>query len=109
MVFVGILRFIMLLGGLAILSKGEISSTKKAWVSGTRARLIGLILAVPFPLSFVAGFIQGFVSAQAGVDSDQYDSVTDLISMLLVAGSLLLAVIMFIAWSRSSGAEDAGS
>jgi hypothetical protein len=54
-----IAEIIMLMGGMYALIAGKVELTKGISLEGWRARVVGIFLVAPLPVSFLAGFAIG--------------------------------------------------
>lgn len=81
---------IMLIFGIIALVKGQFSLKRNRVVDGVPARIIGVILMLPFPLSFCIGFGIGVI---AGVQQKKLDPLSLVpIDLGLVAICLIAAL-----------------
>jgi hypothetical protein len=72
-----ILEIGMLIMGILALVRGKISLTRNRVVTGTPARVIGVVLVLPLPLALVSGFVLGIVlvALSGGAPPKQADLV----------------------------------
>ncbi len=91
-----IAEIIMLIGGLVGLITGKIRLSKNMELQGWRARVAGLILALPLPLAFGVGLVLG-VLVGAGVLPSSTTGLASLIELPIVLACLVAAVIF--AWA----------
>lgn len=101
MIIIGLIRLVMLIVGFVVIGKGMIKLTSKTAVTGSRAKIIGTLLILPYPGAFIAGFLQGYLATSSGNESAQYDQLVDLIAIGLMTGFGSLALILYFAWTRS--------
>jgi hypothetical protein len=82
------LEIILGIAGVWILFAGKVPSwiigKKDFEITGMKARLIGLILALPFPLSLVMGVILGFLFGQDGVSYAFFVEIAIFITVLII-------------------------
>jgi hypothetical protein len=82
------LEIILGIAGVWILFVGKVPSwiigKKDFEITGMKARLIGLILALPFPLSLVMSVILGFLFGQDGLSYAFFAEIAIFIAVLIV-------------------------
>src|SRR6516162_859822 len=88
----------MLIFGIVALIKGKFSLTRGRVVEGVPARIIGLVLCLPFPLGFVIGLALGIGAAAAGRQIDPMSVMP--LDLGLTLGCLVLAVGIAIATAK---------
>jgi hypothetical protein len=100
-------ELIMLAGGIYALIAGKVKLTQRLSLEGRQARVAGLFLAVPFPLSLLAGFVLGLAMGVDGFEAAQsYAAVTEIVLVLL--GLLGAVVFAWVVKSREPAAIGEG-
>lgn len=76
----------MFVAGLVALIAGKLRLSKNNNLTGTRARIVGVILMLPLPLAFGIGLIIGAMAGSGAISSDilQYAACIDI--GLVIAG-----------------------
>jgi hypothetical protein len=91
-----VLEIVMLIAGIAALVKGEIKWSKSRVTTGMVARIVGIIMLLPLPLAFTAGFVLGAVQAAtrhpANVASVRVTAIVIEVVIVLVCFLLALTV-----------------
>lgn len=91
-----IAELIMLVGGIYALISGKLKLTKNLQLEGTRARVAGIILALPLPLSLISGVIVGVLISMGYMETESVITA-GLIEIVLVlaglAGAFLYAYL----------------
>jgi hypothetical protein len=92
-------NIIMLIFGIIALVKGSFSLTGNKVVSGLPARIIGVILIMPLPISLGVGFIYGLTMAATGqnVRQDSVQGAAIVIELSIMAVCLVAALIVAFA------------
>ena len=96
----------MLIAGIIALATGKFTLSKKRIAKGTAARVAGVVLLLPLPLAFAAGFVIGLTCTAQGVPFRAEDWKFDLalIEGTIILGCLILAIV--IAYSHSRPPES---
>jgi hypothetical protein len=89
-----ILEIPMLIGGLYALIAGKLTPSKGLRLQGRRARIIGLFLIAPLPLTLISGLVLGIFIAANGLDSSIFQAVTIIVEVLLTLVCLAVAGIL---------------
>ncbi|MBV9122606.1 MAG: hypothetical protein JO112_04550, partial [Planctomycetes bacterium] len=91
-----ILEVAMLLAGIYALVTGKVKLTKKIAAQGAAARLAGLVMMLPWPLSYCIGFAYGtyLVSRGQPIDRSNLLMVGTLIDLGCTAGCLAVAAVI---------------
>ena len=88
----------MLIMGIFALAKGEVQLTRRKVVRGLPARVIGIILMVPFPSQVLLGIVWGVVLGLQGTDpltiQERIMRTAPFIDVAVTIGCALLAVIL---------------
>jgi len=82
------LEIILGIAGVWVLIMGKVPNwiigKRDFEITGMKARLIGLILALPFPLSFVTGVVLAFLFGQDGLSYAFFVEIAIFIAVLVV-------------------------
>lgn len=97
-----ILEIAMLIFGIIALVKGKFTLTKKKIVTGAAARIVGVILLMPLPLSFGVGVIMGIMLAAQGrqIQAKEIQNTGTIIEVVSVLGCCILAIGVSLATSH---------
>ena len=94
-------EILMLIFGIIALVRGRFLLTRAKEVRGWPARIIGVLLIMPFPLSFLVGMVLGgvFVAMGKSVDDQEFRSAASILGFAIVAICFLSAIgiAMFLA------------
>ena len=85
-------EIIMFGGGLYALIVGKIRLTKNVRLEGWRARVAGVILALPLPSAFLLGLVIGTLSGARILPPEALGYIS-IIELLLVLGGLIAAAV----------------
>jgi hypothetical protein len=104
-----------LIAGIIILVNGRVSLSQGRVVTGAPARLAGLCLVAPLPVSFGVGFVYGLMLAARGrrIDLDQVQGTMALIELAILAVFVLAFLILVLSnqedESKRRADRDAGA
>jgi len=87
---------IMLIFGIIALVRGRFLLTRAKEVRGLPARIIGIVLMIPLPLSFVVGLALGAVMASQGKSVDDLRMAGSILGVT-ITGLCLIGVIVIAA------------
>ncbi len=84
----------MLIFGIITLIRGRFLLTRAKEVRGWKARFIGLLLVMPFPLSFLIGMVLGaiFLSTGKDVEGQDFRSAAFIAEFSIVAVCFIAAI-----------------
>ena len=91
-------EIVMLIIGIITLIRGRFLLNRAMEVRGWTARIIGLILVLPFPLSFFVGIVLGaiFLTAGKGVDGEEFKTTAQTAGFVIVVCCFLLAIALAV-------------
>jgi hypothetical protein len=93
-----ILEIATLVAGLVVLIKGKISFSRSLVVRGAMARVIGVVLMLPLPLSIAAGIVVGVALASKGLSQEEIvrraTSIGAIIEIAVYVACVVVAVII---------------
>jgi hypothetical protein len=84
---------IMLIFGIVALAKGSFSLTRGRVVKGIPARMVGLLLVLPFPISFGAGLALGVYAVSTGMPEQQVHDIANVLGVVIAFGFLIAALV----------------
>jgi hypothetical protein len=95
-------EIVMLIFGIITLIRGKFMLTRAKEVRGVPARIIGIFLVLPFPLSLALQFLAGIVLAIQGRQptTQEIKTIAVVIEFSMVAICFLTAVGIAIAYAR---------
>jgi hypothetical protein len=87
-------EIVMLIFGIIALVRGKFSLTRKRIVEGVPARIIGVFLILPLPLSLIAGlaFGAGFLAVGKPVEGKELETIGRIVEFAIVAVCFLTAL-----------------
>jgi hypothetical protein len=85
---------IMLIFGIITLVRGKFLLTRAKEVRGVPARIIGVILMLPLPLSFMAGLVLGAVIAAQGKNEDELRTAGIILGVSITAICFISAIVL---------------
>jgi hypothetical protein len=91
-----ILEIATLVAGIVALVKGKISFTRTLVVRGVMARVIGVVLMLPLPLSFFIIFAIGFVMAANGKGQKEIENSVARIAALVPIGTYVVCALLAV-------------
>jgi hypothetical protein len=93
---------ILLILGIVVLVKGQVLLTRTKEVRGTPARIIGVILLLPLPLSFFAGLLLGALLVSQGkpVNESEIQGIVPFLGPAIIALCLFAAIAIAIAYAQ---------
>jgi hypothetical protein len=94
---------IMLIFGIVALATGRFSLTRKKVVEGAPARIVGVILILPLPVTFLAGLALGVSLLQQGRPVNEKEVRS--LALVIDIGVPVLALIAAIAVSAANAHE----
>lgn len=80
-------EILMLIFGIIALIRGRFLLTRAKEVRGWPARIIGVLLIMPFPMSFIAGMVLGavFMALGKSIDGQEFKSAAMILGFATVA------------------------
>jgi hypothetical protein len=92
-------NIIMLIFGIIALVKGSFSLTGNKVVSGLPARIVGVILIMPMPISLGVGFVYGLTLAatKQNIRDDSLQGAAIVIELSIMAVCLVTALVVAFA------------
>jgi hypothetical protein len=87
-------EILMLIFGIITLSRGRFLSTRVKEVRGWPARIIGALLVIPFPLSFLLGMVLGgvFLAMGKDIEGQEFKSMAQILELGIVALCFIAAI-----------------
>lgn len=95
----------MLVCGIIILIKGTVAVSSKKELRRPGSIIVGLIMVLPFPVSFGIGFLMGWDAAQNGKNLDDLQQDALLLDLAVVFGGALLAGLMALILAQPKRAK----
>ncbi|MFO0885143.1 MAG: hypothetical protein U0894_13295 [Pirellulales bacterium] len=95
------LSILMLVFGIYALAAGKLK-TKTHEVTGTKARLIGLVLVAYLPVTFAIGIVLGIIAFQSG-NMETFEKFAFLIDLAVVIITAAIALVLFNIWKQPVG------
>jgi hypothetical protein len=91
---------IMLIFGIIALVRGKFLLTRAKEVRGVPARIIGIVLMIPLPLSFVAGLALGAMMASQGKSVDDLRLAGSILGVTITGLCFVSAIAIAVATAR---------
>ncbi|MEZ5330358.1 MAG: hypothetical protein R3F19_35370 [Verrucomicrobiales bacterium] len=92
--YIGYLVFFLF--GIFTLVRGKVALSEKRFIYGARARLIGLIAALTYPISWVVGFCYTFYRKQKEADFGLNDISFPAAMSIYLSGFISVALVIAI-------------
>lgn len=89
-----VVEIILLVMGIFALAGGKLTLSKTRVVRGTPARFLGILLMLPFPLSFVVGLAVGATMAVRGSNLESLRWTLVFVELGILFGCVLLASVI---------------
>jgi hypothetical protein len=95
-------EILMLIFGIIALIRGRFLLTRVKEVRGWPARIIGILLIAPFPLSFLVGMVLGAIFLAMGKDvaHEDFKSAAQIAGFAVVAICFFTAIVVAIVFAQ---------
>lgn len=95
------LQIALAIWGIVVLFTGKLTVSKTKVVQGTAARLLGLLMLMPFPVAFMIGVAVGAWGAASGRDLEDLQMTLMAVDAGLVIGTAVLVLAIAHAIGKS--------